>query len=300
MENKKEAVETPKSATLTGAEEADTLARNTNIRARCWCATLNNYTKEEYEDILLKLNETEISIVGKEKGESGTPHLQMCMKYKNARTFASMKKLNERMHIEVCKNWPASMLYCKKENDYVEINKQIETCEMSKQYDDYIKKTYKNVVWKDWQKNILDKITTDPHNREITWIYDKEGNKGKSYLIKYIEYNYSCIIIGGKQTDIFNGIKTYLEEKKEYPKVILCDIPRTSESYVSYGSIEKIKDGLFYSGKYEGGVIRLIPTHLFVFANFEPDKSSMSTDRWNIINISNVSIPEATETVTVT
>jgi len=121
MENKKEAVETPKSATLTGAEEADTLARNTNIRARCWCATLNNYTKEEYEDILLKLNETEISIVGKEKGESGTPHLQMCMKYKNARTFASMKKLNERMHIEVCKNWPASMLYCKKENDYVVI-----------------------------------------------------------------------------------------------------------------------------------------------------------------------------------
>jgi len=40
-----------------------------------------------------------------------------------------------------------------------------------------------------------------------------------------------------------------------------------------------------YSGKYEGGVIELLPVHLIVFANFEPNTATMSEDRWNIQKI---------------
>lgn len=67
--------------------------------------------------------------------------------------------------------------------------------------------------------------------------------------------------------------------------VIIIDVPRTNENYVCYGTMEKIKDGLMYSGKYEGGVIELLPVHLIVFANFEPNTATMSEDRWNIQKI---------------
>ena len=57
------------------------------------------------------------------------------------------------------------------------------------------------------------------------------------------------------------------------------------EDYVSYGSIEKIKNGYFMCSKYESKPIVRNSPHVFIFANFEPELDALSLDRWHIVNL---------------
>jgi hypothetical protein len=88
-------------------------------RSRAWCFTLNNYTEE---DVITFHNlECEYIIVGKEMGESQTPHLQGYVYFANARSFASMKKLNGKTHFEKAKGSPMdNYKYCSKEGNFYE------------------------------------------------------------------------------------------------------------------------------------------------------------------------------------
>lgn len=92
-----------------------------NQRSRGYCFTINNYTEEEYDN--LKLIDSVYLIVGKEKGEEGTPHLQGYIYFRNAKTFNRAKELiGQRAHIEVAKGTPEqNKQYCAKQGDYIEM-----------------------------------------------------------------------------------------------------------------------------------------------------------------------------------
>lgn len=95
------------------------MAKNRN-----WCFTLNNYTEEEVEAI--KVIECNYLIFGKEVGESGTPHLQGYIEFKNARHLGGVKKLiGSRAHLETRKGTAEqASTYCKKEgNEIFEVGK---------------------------------------------------------------------------------------------------------------------------------------------------------------------------------
>lgn len=263
---------------------AITQARNTKSRA--WCFTLNNYTDLEYNDLKnLTLSGTmEQIVLGKEIGESKTPHIQGCIKYKNPVYFEAMKKKIPRANISQCRNWHASVIYCKKDRDYWS-NTENYGMNHEDEYKTYMIEEYNEVKWYQWQEDVLDILKTKPSKRKLYWIYEEEGNKGKSFLAKYIDWKHNAIIANGKQGDIFNQYKMFLEKEKKQPKVAIIDIPRSHKDYVCYSTLEKIKDGLIYSGKYEGGKLRLIPHHLIVFANFEPDRYKLSEDRWEVKHI---------------
>jgi len=91
-----------------------------------------------------------------------------------------------------------------------------------------------------------------------------------------------ALVLSGKSKDMKHGIVKYAEEKGDYPELIVLDVPRTSERFLSYGGIEQVKNGLFFSGKYESSQHYFNNPHLFVFANFKPNLSNMSRDRWRI------------------
>ena len=57
------------------------------------------------------------------------------------------------------------------------------------------------------------------------------------------------------------------------------------EEYVSYGAIEKIKNGYYMCSKYESKPIIRNPPHIIIMANFEPDYEALSKDRWIVIAI---------------
>lgn len=93
-----------------------------NTRSRSWCLTHNNYTENDIIRLEAFLeNQVEYGIYGKEVGESGTPHLQLYFRMKNAKTFQKIKKLFPESHIEVAKgNDEQNFKYCSKQGDYKE------------------------------------------------------------------------------------------------------------------------------------------------------------------------------------
>lgn len=88
-------------------------------RSRQFCFTLNNYNDQEF----IAINEWPCNylVVGKEKGASGTPHLQGYVCFKDNKTLSAAKKLQPRAHWEVTVGTPLQASeYCKKEGDFVQ------------------------------------------------------------------------------------------------------------------------------------------------------------------------------------
>ncbi|UOK21038.1 replication associated protein [Chifec virus UA13_119] len=88
-----------------------------------WLFTLNNYTEEEYEACIKFLEDaSSYFIVGKERGENGTPHLQGYTELSTRYRFLPLKaKIGERSHLELARGTGASNReYCSKEGSFVE------------------------------------------------------------------------------------------------------------------------------------------------------------------------------------
>lgn len=257
------------------------------LRVRAWCFTLNNWTVDEFEYLKTVLTEgPDKLVIGREVGESGTPHLQGYVRFVNKQTLSGLKKLNARAHWEPAKGTPEQNLkYCTKEDK--EAFKR--GFEKKKTFKDAMRekvlKKYDEVIWKPWQQGILDLIKEPADDRTINWVYEPEGNTGKTFLAKYIVLTRNTIIADGKKDNVFNQLNRMMEEDEHQPEVVILDIPRSSEGYVNYGVLEQLKGGMLYSGKYEGGMCIFEPVHVIVLANFKPDMDQFSQDRWNLIVI---------------
>jgi len=256
----------------TKSDTIDTPSRNS--RARAWCFTLNNYTVDSIENLKALGSDTDAQyIFGEEVGEKGTPHLQGAIRWKNARSFNSVRTLIEGAHIERCKNWHASIKYCSKDG---------------KTYDNLPKKKPIKIIEKlfPWQQKIVDEIATEPDDRTINWIYDTKGCIGKTALTKYlcVKNPDKILVVSGKAADAKYAIAELVAKDKE-PEAVLFHFTRTNEQYVSYEAIEAIKDGLFFNTKYESRQVVMNCPHVFIFANFPPIVEKLSADRWNIVNL---------------
>jgi len=259
----------------------------TTLRTRGWCFTLNNYNEEEYENIkVYGHTNTAKFVVGKEVGAKGTKHLQGYLYFSNGKTFDQIKKINPKAHWEKAKGNPdQNFKYCSKEGDFESKGFEKKITLGMKLREKCLKK-YENVEWKDWQKSLISKIEKKPDSRTINWIVDLAGNSGKSFLTKYLALTREVIIADGKKDNIFNQVNRKLNEEELEFELVILDIPRSSEGYVNYGVLEQLKNGLIYSGKYEGGMCIFDDVHVIVFANFHPDRTQFSEDRWNIVELS--------------
>lgn len=92
-------------------------------KGKRYCFTLNNYGEEDY-DRLRSVIEADASygILGKEVGESGTPHIQGYVIFRDWCDCKSAKdRLNARLHVEIARGTPRqNRTYCSKGGDYWE------------------------------------------------------------------------------------------------------------------------------------------------------------------------------------
>lgn len=244
--------------------------------AKRWCFTLNNFTEKEICSIVPTIyKKCNIGIIGKEVGESGTPHLQGYIEFKSKTRPLTHFKL-KRIHWEKCKgNRESNIEYCSKDGNVILYHG------IEKPYDLIIDKFY------EWEQYVIDILKDEPHERHIHWIWEDEGCAGKTTFCKWVYMNYKdVVVLSGKASDMKNCVLSYYETNRRLPKVVLIDIPRsTNTDFLSYQGIEEIKNMFFYSGKYEGGMICGKPPHLFIFANEYPNVNKCSQDRWKIKNI---------------
>lgn len=257
-------------------DTVDTASGNTRIRSRAWCFTLNNPLEDDLAQLTQIFDADDAKYVCQtETGEEGTVHLQGVVYYKNARAFNSMKQIDNRIHWERCRDLKKSIKYCSKWETRTGPT-------VVKGFDvKIVKNPMEGKEFFDWQKEILDIINGPVDDRAIYWYWEPTGCAGKTTFCKYLCMNYDAIYVAGKSADV----KYACMKMGRIPKIILFDIPRCKEGYVSYMALEEVKNGIFFSTKYEAAMMIDENPHVIVFANFEPDREHMSHDKWRIIEI---------------
>lgn len=249
-------------------------------QSKHWCFTLNNYTEEEYKKIFeIK---TDYAIVGKEKGESDTPHLQGYIVFPARKTFGAVKKSIPRAHIERVKGTPQqNRAYCMKEGDYKETGTlpltkgeatkrkwdEIHDYAIAGEWDKIDKeikiKHYTNLkkIKQDNQVFMLEPIPTLAHE----WVYGPTGT-GKSKEAREanpVFYNKLC----NKWWDGYNN----------EPVVIIDDFDTTH--HVLGHHLKIWGDHYSFNAEVKGGVLHIRPQKIIITSNYHP------TEIWRDNNI---------------
>lgn len=116
-------------------------------------------------------------------------------------------------------------------------------------------------------------------------------------LAQHLVREFNAVIASGKKADVFNQALIH-SQSYLHIKVAVMDVPREAQDYVHYGTIEQLKNGMIYSGKYEGGIwsqARDKSPHIVCFSNDRPKTEKMSKDRWHIYKINGQELEEEKE-----
>jgi len=137
-----------------------------------------------------------------------------------------------------------------------------------------------------WQTQLADELA-DMKDRSIVWVYDKVGGTGKSTWAQHQHLLNRALYIGhlGKVSDFIEAMYNAKDEwDHEY---IIIDLTRQQESGCSiYACIEAAAKRVMTRQKYTSKtfVLKKQPK-ICVLANWPPDVSALSMDRWRIWEI---------------
>jgi hypothetical protein len=121
-------------------------------------------------------------------------------------------------------------------------------------------------------------IMSSQDDRKVLWVWEEQGKVGKTFLAKWLMvWRQAFYIQNGKNADIAHAFA--------HQTHVVLDLTRSQEGMLNYGMIESFKNGIFFSPKYNSITKRFKPVKLVVFANWAPDRSKLSADRWDIHHI---------------
>ncbi len=141
----------------------------------------------------------------------------------------------------------------------------------------------KHIIWKDWQQFVVNYLMAPVNNREILVVLDKNGNSGKTFLMKNFQIlnaEKTCNITNGKVGDMM-----YIISKKPLVENILVNLPRSVHSTINYQLLEQAKDGEICSTKYDGREVNIDYCRMVVFTNHPLSWEALTKDRWLIMTI---------------
>lgn len=252
------------------------------VRARSWFFTYNNpdLTFDQFQS-LFDGHEIVKFVGQRERGEeTGTEHYQGVVQFNSKKSLGQLKHIDQKPHWEVCKSLKDALEYCTKEETRIEgpwctgweRPRPIKRISM----DDFAP----------WMVGTWGTLRGEPDPRKILWIWEPIGNVGKTQFARKYCLEHNGLLVGGKASDIKHAVAKYVAKRRL--EVVFFDIPRTAEGYVSYDAIECVKNGMFFSAKYDSDMCIFNTPHVVVFANFEPERAKLSEDRWDIKEISTI------------
>ncbi|AXH74083.1 MAG: putative viral replication protein [Incitativirus reperis] len=240
---------------------------------RRWCFTLNNYSEEQAESV--KKIECKYIVVGKEVGESGTPHLQGYIEFVGAKRLGGVKKLLDTAHWEGAKaGADKNQKYCGKENIWWESG------EPGKPGN----RTDLSVIKKDMKEGAsirsmleTDKITTTGGLKfaesiakyiekkrdakpEVIWIFGESGG-GKSRLARTMVDMDDCYIKAGSCSKWWDGYDGH--------KCLIIDDFR--DSAWALLDILAVLDRYEHRVEFKGGMRQLLATKIIVTSIHPPE-----------------------------
>ena len=143
-----------------------------------------------------------------------------------------------------------------------------------------LKSKLESAQLRSWQSGVRNVVEQSPDGRSVYWYWDSRGNTGKSFMVDWlVAFHKAVVFTHGKMHDIAHAYN--------HEPVVCFDLSRTQEEKLDavYMALECFKNGRMFSGKYESTTKVFETPHVFVFANFAPDKTKLSEDRWKITEI---------------
>ena len=249
---------------------------------KSWVFTLNNYTEDEYTEIISKI-ETECSywIIGKEIGDEGTPHLQGFASFSRRRRFGVVRSFfGSRFHIEGARGTARqNRAYCSKGGQFREggsIPKEGRSCssnsraDVARKFSSSVVNGHRGIAefasefpdqWYFSGHSLLrnHQSLTLPIERPtvvVEWIFGEPGvGKSRTAHARYPE-----AYVKEPRTKWWNG---YLQEKE----VIIDDF---GPEGIHINHLLRWFDRYKCWVESKGGMIALHATHFVVTSNFHP------------------------------
>jgi len=138
------------------------------------------------------------------------------------------------------------------------------------------KKTYENFKPLYWQECAIEELMHEPNDRSIICWIDSKCGAGKSSLARYL-----CAMHGATMYSCTNEADVACAYNGE--RIIIFNFPKEQRmENICYGTIEKMKDGMIFSKKYNSSLKRFAPPHVVIFMNYTPDIKQMDETRWDI------------------
>lgn len=136
-------------------------------------------------------------------------------------------------------------------------------------------------TFRPWQHAANARVNGEAHPRYITFYVDPEGNRGKSWLVRYwLSHRGNTQFMSiGKRDDLAYAVSCDTS-------LFVFDIPRGNMQFVQYGLFEQLKNQVVFSNKYmsQTKILNVCP-HVVVFSNEMPDMNALTADRYQVINL---------------
>lgn len=292
------------------------------LQSTRWCFTINNPTDNDRICVQALLDSQRIryAVVGREVGDSGTPHLQGFVIFQVVKSRRAVAAYLPRAHLEVARGPShAAADYCKKENDFDEAGDPPRR-PANHTLNDFIS----------WGDQFIQSNGRAPTEAEIALeqpkpylLYPKavqlfQHRAGVPVLQEGVPNGWQAALNaellqdaddrkvvfyvdeeGGKGKSWFqrwfltnNGNSQVLPLGKRDDvayavqsdkSVFFFNVPRGAMEYFPYQILEQLKDQMISSPKYMGITKFLLKSpHVVVFCNEYPDMSKLSADRYSI------------------
>lgn len=252
-------------------------------KSKVWCFTSFDVT-ENWQALFLTFigADAKYCFQQEECPETGKLHIQGVVAFKNARHLGGLIIFDGAMHWERAKSFKASVLYCSDPN-------KLGACRLTTNVvvPRHPVDPMSGLQMKPWQIDLSEQLSQPPDQRKIIWLWEDTGGVGKTTFCKsYCLKNKDALLVGGRVSDMKYAVSAIVSKRGHGPRVIFFDIPRSRPvDMISWDGLEELKNGMFFSGKYESGMVMYDIPHLVVFANYPPDITRLSGDRWNIKQI---------------
>lgn len=131
-----------------------------------------------------------------------------------------------------------------------------------------------------WQADVLASVDGVADDRQIKFYVDPTGGAGKSWLTRKL------LTMRATDTQVFStgSFRDLAYATRTTTAIFLFDIPRGKMEYLCYDFLEKLKDRVFLSTKYESTMKTMeVTPHVIVFCNEFPDMTRMTHDRYVVL-----------------
>ena len=117
-----------------------------------------------------------------------------------------------------------------------------------------------NIELKPWQNELMKYI--QPHDREIIWVFGKDGDEGKNWFQKYVKSVYgsrkvvSGMNIKNNSANIFQALRKCSIVTVD---IFLCNLGKSKYKFdpINYDALESIKDGEALASKYDSQHLKI-------------------------------------------